>query len=93
VLYAIVGAFHFIFRDKFLMISLEPETAEASGVSVRFWDFLFYTSFGLVVTSSAEIAGSFSPGEDVRSRFGWAPGIPSPSSTPRKVSGSLRSSR
>jgi zinc/manganese transport system permease protein len=57
VLYAAVGAFHFAFRDKFLMISLEPETAEARGVSVRFWDFLFYTSFGVVVTSSVEIAG------------------------------------
>lgn len=56
-LYAVVGAFHFVFRDKFLMISLEPETAEASGISVRFWDFLFYTSFGVVVTSSVEIAG------------------------------------
>ena len=57
VLYAIVGLFHFIFRDKFIKISLEPETAEASGINVRFWDFLFYTSFGLVVTSSVEIAG------------------------------------
>jgi zinc/manganese transport system permease protein len=57
VLYAVVGAFHFVFRAKFMMISLEPETAEATGLSVRFWDFLFYTSFGVVVTSSVEIAG------------------------------------
>lgn len=57
VLYAVVGAFHWAFRDKFMMISLEPETAEAAGISVKFWDFLFYTSFGVVVTSSVEIAG------------------------------------
>src|SRR4029079_14540983 len=31
--------------------------AEASGLSVRFWDFLFYSSFGFVVTSSVSIAG------------------------------------
>lgn len=57
VLYALVGAFHYVFRDKFMMISLEPETAAASGINVKFWDFLFYTSFGVVVTSSVEIAG------------------------------------
>ena len=29
----------------------------ARGISVRFWDFLFYASFGLVVTRSVAIAG------------------------------------
>ena len=31
--------------------------AHAEGLSVRFWDFLFYASFGFVVTSSVAIAG------------------------------------
>ena len=31
--------------------------AEAEGISIRFWDFLFYASFGFVVTSSVSIAG------------------------------------
>ena len=31
--------------------------AAARGISVRFWDFLFYASFGLVVTRSVAIAG------------------------------------
>jgi zinc/manganese transport system permease protein len=57
VLYALVGVFHWVFREKFLMISMEPEAAEASGMAIRFWDFLFYTSFGFVVTSSVAIAG------------------------------------
>ena len=39
------------------MISREHDLAEARGVNVRLWDFLFYASFGLVVTSSVEIAG------------------------------------
>jgi zinc/manganese transport system permease protein len=56
-LYAAIGLFHYIFRKKFLLISLQPERAEAQGVSIRFWDFLFYASFGFVVTSSVAIAG------------------------------------
>jgi zinc/manganese transport system permease protein len=56
-LYATIGAFHFVFRQRFLAISLDHEKAEASGISVRFWDFLFYASFGFVVTSSVLIAG------------------------------------
>jgi len=56
-LYGAVGAFHFVFRRQFLAISMNPDSAEARGVSVRLWDFLFYASFGFVVTSSVSIAG------------------------------------
>jgi len=56
-LYAAVGAFHFVFRHRFLEISMDQQGAEARGVSIRFWDFLFYASFGFVVTSSVSIAG------------------------------------
>jgi zinc/manganese transport system permease protein len=56
-LYGAVGLFHFIFRRKFLMISMDPDRAEREGVSIRLWDFLFYASFGFVVTSSVAIAG------------------------------------
>jgi zinc/manganese transport system permease protein len=56
-LYSAIGLFHYIFRKKFLAISLDHDKAEASGISVRFWDFLFYASFGFVVTSSVAIAG------------------------------------
>ena len=51
-LYALVGLFHWIFRKKFLAISLGQSIP-----NVRWWDFLFYTSFGFVVTSSVAIAG------------------------------------
>jgi zinc/manganese transport system permease protein len=57
ILYALVGVFHYVFRKKFLLISMNHEKAEGLGVSVRFWDFLFYASFGFVVTSSVAIAG------------------------------------
>ncbi|HTT22905.1 MAG TPA: metal ABC transporter permease [Candidatus Sulfotelmatobacter sp.] len=56
-LYGAIGIFHYIFRRRFLMISTNPEQAEAEGISIRFWDFLFYASFGFVVTSSVAIAG------------------------------------
>jgi len=56
-LYGAIGAFHFIFRRKFLAISMDSSRAEAEGISVRWWDFLFYASFGFVVTSSVSIAG------------------------------------
>ena len=57
VLYALIGAFHWIFRKKFLAISMDPEAAEKAGTSIRLWDFLFYASFGFVVTRSVSIAG------------------------------------
>src|SRR5205814_179045 len=57
VLYGAIGIFHFIFRKKFLAISMDHNRAEETGISVRFWDFLFYASFGFVVTSSVSIAG------------------------------------
>jgi zinc/manganese transport system permease protein len=56
-LYGAVGVFHYIFRRKFLLISTNTAAAEAQGVNIRFWDFLFYASFGFVVTSSVAIAG------------------------------------
>src|SRR5438309_963085 len=57
ILYGAVGLFHYIFRHKFLLISTNPAEAERRGMSIRFWDFLFYASFGFVVTSSVAIAG------------------------------------
>ena len=51
-LYAIVGLFHYIFRKKFLAISMGEQIPR-----IKLWDFLFYTSFGFVVTSSVAIAG------------------------------------
>jgi zinc/manganese transport system permease protein len=57
ILYALIGAFHFVFRRQFLLISMDEPEAERRGLNVRFWDLLFYMSFGFVVTSSVAIAG------------------------------------
>jgi zinc/manganese transport system permease protein len=56
IVYVLVGGMHWIFRKKFLMVSMEPERA-AREISVRWWDFLFYASFGLVVTHSVRVVG------------------------------------
>jgi zinc/manganese transport system permease protein len=56
-LYLVLGGVHFVFRKQFLAISASPEQAEASGLNLRWWDFLFYMLFGLVVTSFVHIGG------------------------------------
>ena len=57
VIYALVGLFHYIYRDRFIKISNDPEGARAEGLNLQLWDFLFYASFGFVITSSVRIAG------------------------------------
>jgi zinc/manganese transport system permease protein len=56
-LYLAIGLFHYVFRRRFLQISVDPKGAAAQGISIRLWDFLFYASFGFVVTRSVAIAG------------------------------------
>jgi len=56
-LYGAIGLFHYVFRKKFLLISTNLAEADRQGVNIRLWDFLFYASFGFVVTSSVAIAG------------------------------------
>ncbi|MCH8288019.1 MAG: metal ABC transporter permease [Candidatus Marinimicrobia bacterium] len=57
VLYAIIGAFHILVRKRMIYISRDPEGAFNSGINVKLWDFLFYISFGFVVTTAVQIAG------------------------------------
>ncbi len=57
ILYGLIGIFHFVFRRQFLAISMQHDEPERTGLNVRLWDFLFYASFGFVVTSSVAIAG------------------------------------
>lgn len=88
-LYAVIGAFHWRFRDQFLAASEEGGKGESS--NRRLWDFLFYVTFGFVVTSSVKIAGVllvfsflivpavaallFVDGISSRLTFGWTFGV------------------
>lgn len=56
-IYGAIGLLHWIYRERFLTVTLHPETAVARGWNVRWWDFLFYMSFGFVITGSVAIAG------------------------------------
>src|SRR6266849_942084 len=57
ILFLAVGLFHFILRKNFLLVSFDRDGAYQKGLRVRWWDFLFYAVFGLVVTSFVHIAG------------------------------------
>jgi zinc/manganese transport system permease protein len=56
-MYALIGVFHWLLRHRFLTISFDPKTAVAKGWKIRWWDFAFYLSFGIVITFSVPIAG------------------------------------
>jgi zinc/manganese transport system permease protein len=56
-IYSLVGFVHYLVRRPLLLISQNPQGALAKGMAVRWWDLLFYATFGLVVTSSVKIAG------------------------------------
>ena len=57
IVYIIVAVFHIVCRDKFMTISQNYERAIERGISIRLWDFLFFASFGVVITLSVPIAG------------------------------------
>ena len=57
VLFLVVGAVHFVFRRQFLAISFDHAGALAQGLRLRWWDFLFYALFGLLVTTFVQIGG------------------------------------
>lgn len=56
-LYSGVGLLHWMFREKFFLISVDRGEAVRRGWAVLWWDILFYALFGLVVTSSVSVAG------------------------------------
>jgi zinc/manganese transport system permease protein len=55
--YGVIGVFHWVFRKKFLLLSMDRDGAIKQGMNVQLWDFLFYLSFAVVITSSVRIAG------------------------------------
>lgn len=57
VIYIVLGLFHWVLRRRFLLITADPEEAFRQGWNIRWWDFLFYFSFGVMITFSVEIGG------------------------------------
>jgi zinc/manganese transport system permease protein len=56
-LYAAIGLLHWFLRRPLLAVSNEAQPAGRSTLVVSIWDFLFFLSFGIVVTSSVTTAG------------------------------------
>ena len=57
VIYIGIGLFHWFFRERFMVISTDLDEAYRRGWRIRWWDFLFYLSFGVMITFSVEIGG------------------------------------
>jgi len=56
-LYSAIGLFHWKYRNRFFEVSRSHLNTKRLDSSVRLWDFLFYVTFGFVVTVSVKIAG------------------------------------
>jgi zinc/manganese transport system permease protein len=52
-----VGIFHWLARRKFMLLSFGAPDGIPNKVASKWWDFLFYATFGLVVTSFVQIVG------------------------------------
>jgi len=57
IIYSIIGLFHWKFRHQFMATSKFRSETLPSPENIRLWDFLFYVTFGIVVTLSVKIAG------------------------------------
>jgi zinc/manganese transport system permease protein len=56
-LFAALAVLYGVFHQRFALISTEPHEAEARGVKVWLWDFLFYAAFALIVVAFVRVAG------------------------------------
>lgn len=57
VLYSMIGFIHWLSRKELLLVTEKPEEARKKGLKIWWWDFVFYATFGFVVTSSVKVAG------------------------------------
>ena len=54
---AVIAAVFVVLHRRFIRISRDPAAAEAAGMSIRAWDFLFYMLFGVLITQSVSVLG------------------------------------
>ncbi|MEO8705185.1 MAG: metal ABC transporter permease [Kofleriaceae bacterium] len=54
---AVVGIVFVVLHRRFMAISRDAHAAEATGSSIRWWDFLFYLLFGVLITQSVGVLG------------------------------------
>lgn len=54
---AAVAVIHWFSREQIIAITENHAAAREKGVHTGWWDFVFYVTFGIVVTSSVKVAG------------------------------------
>jgi zinc/manganese transport system permease protein len=52
-----IGVIHWLARRPLLQVTADPQAARDKGMKLWWWDFVFYATFGLIVTSSVRVAG------------------------------------
>ncbi len=52
-----IGLVHWLARRQLLLVTEDPQAARDQGMKLWWWDFVFYATFGLIVTSSVRVAG------------------------------------
>jgi ABC-type Mn2+/Zn2+ transport system permease subunit len=58
-LFVAIAGLHVALRRRFMMLTFDEDEARRRGISIRTWDFLFYATFGLTVTSFVQITGVY----------------------------------
>ena len=58
-LFTAIALVHVVLRRRFMLVTFHEQEAQSRGVSLRLWDFLFYATFGLTVTSFVQISGVY----------------------------------
>jgi zinc/manganese transport system permease protein len=54
---AVMGLIHWFSRKQLLLVTDDTSAAREKGMKIWWWDFLFYATFGVIVTSSVKVAG------------------------------------
>jgi len=58
-LFGAIALVHVTLRKRFMMLTFDEEGANRRGIAIRTWDFVFYATFGLTVTSFVQIMGVY----------------------------------
>ncbi len=56
-IFGALAVLHFAFRKRFLALSFDHDAPEHDGWKPMLWDLLFYSTFGVIITSSVQMAG------------------------------------
>jgi zinc/manganese transport system permease protein len=54
---AVIGGFHYIFREKFKGVTLSYQGKESGVKNPKLWDFFFYFTFGIVIVEAVNVGG------------------------------------